>query len=329
MATMLRYGLVVVTVLASVGPVRSATWADALFEEFSKDFGSVPRGPMLTHPFRVVNNTRGPVTISSVRVSCGCVTAVALKGHLEPGESTTVVTRMDTTRFTGLRSVTIYVQFSHPAFEEVRLWVQANGRNDFSVTPDTLAFGQLKRGGTPSASVLLSFYGISDTQITEVKCESNYIQTRAQEVRRTDSEVTYQVTATLRADAPAGKWYSDVWLKTNNATMPPIRVPLTVEIESALSVNPETVTLGAVKTRSESERRVIVRGVKPFKVAQVLGTNDRLLVHVDNQQAKPVHVLTIKLKAGDPGELNHTLSILTDLTDDNKIDFHVNAQVVP
>ena len=326
---MLRYGLVMAAVLGTAGPALSATWADALFDEFSKDFGSVPRGPMLTHAFRVVNNTRGDVNISEVRVSCGCVSAIALQGHLKPGEATHIVARMDTTRFTGLRSVTIYVQFNQPAFEEVRLWVQANCRNDFSITPDTLAFGQLKRGVTPAASVLLSFYGNTDVQITEATCESNYIQPRVQEVRRTESEVTYQVTARLRGDAPVGKWYTDVWVKTNNLGMPPIRVPLTVEIESALSVNPETVTLGPIKTQSESERRVIVRGVKPFKIEKVLGTNDRLLVHVDSPQAKPVHVLTIKLRAGEPGELNRTLSVLTDLADDNKIDFHVNAQVVP
>src|SRR5262249_23685675 len=187
---MLRYGLVVLAALWTAGPAWSATWADALFEEFSKDFGSVPRGPMLSHSFRVVNNTRGPVNIANIRVSCGCVSATALKAHLEPGESTQIVARMDTTRFTVPKSVTIYVQFNHPAFEAVRLWVQANGRNDFSITPDTLAFGQLKRGGTPSASVLLAFYGNTDTQITEVKCESNYIQARMQEVRRSDSEVT-------------------------------------------------------------------------------------------------------------------------------------------
>jgi len=326
---MLRYGLVVAAVLGLAETALSATWADALFEEFSKDFGSVPRGPMLTHSFRVVNNTRGPVNIASIRVSCGCVSAVALKGHLQPGESTYIVARMDTTRFTGLRSVTIYVQFDQPAFEEVRLWVQANGRNDFSITPDTLAFGKLKRGGTPTASVLLSFYGNTDVQVTEVQCESNYIQPRVQEVRRTDSEVTYQVTARLRGDAPVGKWYTDVWVKTNNLGMPPIRIPLTVEIESALSVNPETVTLGPVRAQTESERRVIVRGVKPFKIEKVEGVDDHLLVHVDSSQAKPVHVLTIKLKADEPGELNRTLRVLTDLTDDNKIDFHVSAQIVP
>lgn len=326
---MLRYGLVVVASLWTAGTALSATWADALFDEFSKDFGSVPRGPMLSHPFRVVNNTRGPVNISEVRVSCGCVSAVALKGSLKPGESTHIVVRMDTTRFSGLKSVTVHVQFNQPAFEEVRLTVQANGRNDFSVTPDTLAFGRLKRGGTPSVSVLLSFYGNNDTKITEVKCESNYIQPRAQVVRRLDSEITYQVTARLRADAPVGKWYSDVWLKTNDAAMAPIRVPLTVEIESALSVNPEMVTLGTVKRGSESERRVIVRGVKAFKIAQVLGTDDRLRVHFDSRQARPIHVVTIKFKAGDPGEVHRMLHIVTNLADENKIDFQVNARIVP
>jgi hypothetical protein len=326
---MLRYSLVVLAGLWAAGPALSATWADGLFEEFSKDFGSVPRGPMLSHPFHVVNNTRGPVNIASVRVSCGCVSAVALKGHLESGESTHIVARMDTTRFTGLKSVTIYVQFDHPAFEEVRLWVQANGRNDFTVTPDTLAFGQLKRGGTPAVSVLVSFYGAGETQITDAQSESNYIQPRVQEVRRLESEVTYQVTAHLRADSPVGKWYTDVWLKTNNAGMPQIRVPLTVEIESALSASPEAVALGAVRAHTENERRVIIRGVKPFKITKVLGVDAELVVRDNTTQARPVHVLTVKLKAGEPGELSRTLRVLTDLEDDNKIDFHVNAVVVP
>jgi hypothetical protein len=326
---MLRYSLVVLASLWTAGSAFSATWADALFEEFSKDFGSVPRGPTLSHPFRVVNNTRGPVNIASVRVSCGCVSASALKLHLAPGEATHILAQMDTTRFTGLKSVTIYVQFNQPAFEEVRLRVQANGRDDFSITPDTLAFGRLKRGGTPAVSVLIAFHGNNATKITDVKCESNYIQPKVQEVRRQETEVNYQVTARVRGDAPVGKWYTDIWLKTNNEGMPQIRVPLTVEVESALSINPETIALGPIKTGTESERRVIVRGIKPFKITKVLGANEQLSVHDSTTQAKPIHVLTVKLKAGQPGDLNETLRVVTDLADDNKIEFHVNARVVP
>src|SRR3954468_23804106 len=105
---MLRYSAVLLVGLWAAGPAAAASWADAMFDELSKDFGSVPRGPTLTHHFRVVNNTRGPVSISNVRVSCGCTTAQALKNYLNPGEETAVLARMDTTRFVGPKSVTIY-----------------------------------------------------------------------------------------------------------------------------------------------------------------------------------------------------------------------------
>src|SRR3954451_14670167 len=108
---MLRYSLVIVAGFWVAGSASAGTWGDSLFEELSKDFGSVPRGPTLTHNFRVSNNTKNAVNISSLRVSCGCVSATALKGTLNPGEETAIVAKMDTTRFTGPKTVTIYIQF--------------------------------------------------------------------------------------------------------------------------------------------------------------------------------------------------------------------------
>jgi hypothetical protein len=225
--------------------------------------------------------------------------------------------------------VTIFVQFDRPAVEEVRLWVQANGRNDFNVTPDTLALGQVKRGGTPAATAAVTFYGLGDVKITDVKSESNYIQATVKEVRRQDTEVAYQVTAKMRGDTPVGKWYTDLWVKTNNAALPQIRVPLTVEIESPLSVSPDAVALGEVKVQAEGERRVIVRGVKPFRITKVQGTDDELSVRDSIVESKPIHVLTVKLKPAKPGELNRTVRIVTDLPEDGEIDLHVSAQVMP
>ena len=74
MFTMSRYSLVLCAgLLWAASPAFAATQADSMFDELSKDFGSVPRGPTLVHHFRLVNNTKGPVNIASVRVSCGCV----------------------------------------------------------------------------------------------------------------------------------------------------------------------------------------------------------------------------------------------------------------
>jgi hypothetical protein len=326
---MLRYTLVILGSCLAASHAAAATWADAMFEELSKDFGSVPRGPTLRHVFKVTNNTGRPVNISNVRVSCGCVSASTPKTYLKPGEESYIEARMDTTRFTGIKSVTIYVTFDNPSTEEVRLWVQANGRNDFLVTPDSLAMGQVRRGNYPPVSVVLTFFGNSDAQVTEAKCDSNYILTAVKEVRRQDTEVAFELTARLRDDAPVGKWYTDVWLKTNTAGMAPIRVPLTVEIESSLSVSPDPVAMGSVKLKGESERRVIVRGVKPFKITSVVGTGTDLSVRDNTAESKAVHVLTLKLKGSRPGDVSRTLRVLTDLPDDNKIDFQVSAVVTP
>src|SRR5262249_51533946 len=162
-------------------------------------------------------------------------------------------------------------QFDRPAFEEVRLWIQANARNDFSVSPATLSVGQVKRGSTPSATATITFHGHQGARITGVRGESNYVRPAVQEGRRQDHEAAYQLTAKLRGDTPAGKWYTDVWVKTNLPDLPQVRVPLTVEVESALTVSPAAVTFGSVKAKDEAERRVIVRGVKPFKILEVKG----------------------------------------------------------
>src|SRR5438128_285701 len=63
---MFRSGLLCLVFLTSAAPAWASSWADNLFAELSRDFGSVPRGPILTHPFRVVNTT-GQAEITSAR----------------------------------------------------------------------------------------------------------------------------------------------------------------------------------------------------------------------------------------------------------------------
>jgi hypothetical protein len=327
---MLRYSLVVVAGLSLVGPAGAASWADSLFSELSKDFGSVPKGPTLSHPFRIVNKTGRVVVLNSnVRVSCGCVTATLVKNVLNPGEETALVAEMDTRRFSGSKTVTIWVQFQQPGWDEVRLWVQANSRDDVTVTPDTLAFGHTKRGTVPTQAVTVTFLGYSQSQIQEVTCESNYVLTTLKTLRRTDDEVTYELTARIRGDAPVGKWYTDIWLKTNNPSMARVRVPLTVEIDSALSISPTLVALGQLRFGGESERKVIVRGVKPFRITAVRGEDKELRVRDSTADSKQVHVLTVTYKGVRLGDLDRTIHVITDLQDESEIEFQAKARVVP
>jgi hypothetical protein len=52
-----RYSLILAAILGVASQVNASTWADGMFEDgLTHDFGSVPRGPTLTHYFRIVNN---------------------------------------------------------------------------------------------------------------------------------------------------------------------------------------------------------------------------------------------------------------------------------
>lgn len=324
---MFRYSLILLVGLSVVGK-GSAGWADGMFDELQRDFGSVPRGPTLTHPFRVTNKTNAPIHIAGVRVSCGCVSASALQEDLAPGQSTAILANMDTRRFTGPKSVTIYVSFDRPNWDEVHLLVQANGRDDVMLTPESLAFGQVRRGNAPTMNLNVSFLGNSQCRIQDVRSESNYVTPTIKETRRDDGEVAYQLTARIRQDVPVGKWYTDIWLTTNNPSTPRVRVPLTVEVQTALSVSPPSATLGQVKTGETAERKVVVRGSKPFKIIGVRGTDGQITIQDSAGDSKPVHVLTVKFKAAKPGDQTWNIHVFTDMKEDAEIEFQAKATVV-
>lgn len=324
---MLRYSCVLVLGMLAAGPA-AASWADGLFDETTKDFGAVARGPAISHPFHIKNTTKGEITIGNVHVSCGCTTAWAVKNRLAPGEETAIMAQMDTTRFTGPKTVTIFVPVSDGSSrEEVRLWVTANGRSDFVVSPDGFAFGQVKRGAGSEVGVTVTFYTGNNVKVTEAKTESNYIKTTITEGKGANGTTTWEVKAKLSRDVPVGKWYSDIWLKTNDASLTQIRVPLNVEVEAALSVTPNAVALGALKPEGEAERRIILRGAAPFKITKIEGVDDELSAKDSTDESKPVHVLTVKFKPGKAGDFTRKLHIVTDLKDDNEVDVAVSAQV--
>jgi beta-lactamase regulating signal transducer with metallopeptidase domain len=108
---------------------RPESWAEELFDDLFKDFGTVPHGQEVSHTFRLTNRTKDHVHIAGVRVSNASVTATPYHTDLDPGQQGGVMVRMVTGRFTGPKTVRIYVQFDRPRADEVVLLVRANSRD--------------------------------------------------------------------------------------------------------------------------------------------------------------------------------------------------------
>ena len=324
---MFRQTLAVVALLSLSAAGRAAGAID-LFEEKVKDFGTVPRGPTLVHYFRLTNNTDQPLVIGNVRVSCGCVTASAASAQVPPGKTTAITAQMDTRRFTGSKTVTIYVQFTHPRFEEVALQVTAFSRDDFAIYPDTIAFGQVRRGKAAQASVQVSLTGDPEWRVTEATADSNYVRPVVRELRRNGAEVVYEVTAKLRPDVPVGKWFTDVWVRTTNPGLGRLRIPLMVEVEPALAVSPSPVQFTEVKVGGKVEQKIMVKGNKPFRVTGVKGIDKQWRVEATTDEARPVQVLNIVFRPQEAGTIDRTITLITDLTGENEIPLPVRAKVI-
>ncbi len=233
---MLRYTCLLLLILGMASPA-SAQWATGLFDETSCDFGVVP-GQVLIHPFRLVNRTQQTIHISSVSVSCGCTSAYALQKELAPGQETAVVAQMDAQRIDGFKQVIVYVRFDQPQFDEVRLLVQSTRRHDLTYAPEGLHYGKVKQGAAVTTQMTVSINCPTPTKIIGIESKSAYVTPTFKELHRAPGEAIYQISATLRPDTPDGRWFTDVWLTTNNPEMLRLRLPLTVEVEPSPVAKP-------------------------------------------------------------------------------------------
>jgi len=296
----------------------------ALFDEQVHDFGSVPIGPLLQHTFTFKNSTGQSLRAINARVSCGCTHATVDGKVVPPGGTGTVHATMDTKRFVGSKQVTIFVLFEgYP--EEAQVVVQAFGRNDLTLSPDSIAFGQVRKGAGATTNMTVTFY--NGLHVSEAACESGYVQLTMKELPRNGYATSYELKATLRPDIPVGKWFTDVWVKTDQGGTDRIRIPVTVDVEPALLVTPGSVQFDVARAGADEplKKQVFVRGSQPFKIVEVKGGDGVFTASAASTEAKPVHILTVQFKPGKEGEFAKTLHIVTDLKDDNQIDVRVKG----
>ena len=117
----------------------------------------------------------------------------------------------------------------------------------YSFSAGELTFpSKLESGSAAATSKLKVHVNGPAWQILEAEQGGRYVATSLKEIHRDSSGADYEVAATLNKDIPAGKWQTEILLKTNQPGLPKIRIPLSVEIEPKLL---QTLTAGEIKGR--------------------------------------------------------------------------------
>ena len=309
--------------LVSCAVVNAAAFE--YFPETSKDFGTTPRGPVLTHYFPVKNTSNQRVILGTPRVSCGCVSANVVNPVLEPGQSTAVVANMDSRRIpvAGVtRTVTVFVPVQTGTMtEEMQLRVTAIARDDLVLTNDTFAFGTVRKGQGGSATTKITFYSDPNWQITGAQPTGVYIKAEVKPVAKANAaeHTAYEVTATLDPACPVGNWFADVWLTSTAAGIPQLRVPVTVNVVAPVDVKADLSAMMGATVGKPTQQNVILQATQPFKILKITGENDGVTAKAMTPISRPVQIISVTATPAKEGDFKAVLVVETDHPDMPKV----------
>lgn len=312
-------------------------WAEKLFihegvPQTTHDFGTIPRGALVSHRFVMKNIYAVPLQVST-RASCGCVTVTPSPPVLQPRETGTIDVVMDARRFTGAKTVTIHVEVGPQFKSTAALTVTANSRADVVFNPGHVNFGVVPVGQPQTQTIEVEYAGVLDWKIEGVNVgdaplDVKYTQLyRKQPGTGQQGGAGYRLSVTLK-DAPAGASKWEVHLQTNDPTSPTVPVLVEATVQAPLAAVPSSVTLGSVKVGEVVTRRVAIRGNQPFKIVRVDGDGDGITVEYP-QAATPVHIVTIKFQPTRAGDVRKSLVFQTDLERDGTATVAVDGSGSP
>ncbi len=305
----------------TASPVSAENWANNMFKDgLAHEFGNVPHGSQLYHRFVITNIYAVPLKITNVRSSClVCTSVTASTEFIKPKETGWVDLLMDARKFTGEKKITIFVTVGDGSdyMSTAELKVTASSRTDIVFNPGSVNFGSLPTGKKATQKIDIEYAGQLDWKVTEVNTNDGPFEATITELYRKPGRVGYQVAVTLNEDAAAGSLKHEFFLKTNDQASKTVPVVVEANLQAALSVLPDRVSLGSdVKVGDEITRKVVVRGVKAFKVTEVEGFGEAIeLVGKLPEKAALAHSLIFKCKPDKDGDFKKALQIKTDLQD--------------
>lgn len=316
---------------AQEGPVKKVPWANKFFTGtpdtpppvILQDFKVLPKGTVKTYRFKMTNIYDVPMQVMEPKPNCGCVTVLEYTGVMKPLYTGYIDIKVDTSRVDGAKEIKLPVQFkgrdprTGQPFESVAdLEVRVVSRADIAVNPGAFNFGQVPAGQKGTASVVVSYAGAQPNwAFTEIGLRKELFDHDIQKVNVRGARVAYQVTLTLKPDAPAGYLDEHIELKTNEpGGQGVVSLAVRGQVQPALGVvGGDHRKLGGVEVRQKLEHKVMIQADRPFKVTAVDGQGDGITVPILPVPANKTQVITVTFVPEKPGPVKKTLTVKTDM----------------
>ncbi len=313
------FGALLCFILATLGLSSAATvcraenWAAKMFETTGHDFRAVGRGAKCEHRFKFTNLYQEEIHVAAVRSSCGCTTPRITADTLKTHETSSIIATFNTESFVGQKQAVITVVFDRPYYAEVQLKVSGFIRTDITFDPAEVAFGEIGSGQPSEQDIVITHTGDTKWQITDVRSHCDDLQVQLSEPTVTPGMVRYRMRVKVLDSMPAGDVRERLTLISNDRDFPTTEMSVTGRVRPVVSVSPASVSLGTAAAGSTVEKRLVVRGDKPFQITEVLCGDARFEFDAP-AGSKKLHFVKLRFNAGDQADqISQEVQINTDL----------------
>lgn len=295
--------------------VSAQEWAQKMFQVRKHDFGTVALGSKTEYVFEFTNLYKEDVHVSSVRTSCNCTIPSVGIASAKSWEKGAIVAKFNTGGgFLGQRGATVTVTFDKPYFAEVQLSVSGHIRSDVVFNPGSVNFTDVDLGSELTRSIAVEYTGRSDWRITDVRSGNSALEVELKDPSMTAGKVRYEMFVKLKGNAPEGRINDFLSLITNDQSTTNVKIPVEGRVLAPLTVSPQSLVLGTLKSGETVTKKVLVTAKQPFKVLAIKCEHNCFDVKPSSDEAKTAHVIPVTFTAGDsPVEIAQSIEIVTDL----------------
>ena len=147
-------------------------------------------------------------------------------------------------------------------------------------------------------------------RIQDIQSEYPFYKATLSEVQRDYNYVSYDITLTLKENAPEGYLndFIDIISNDPNPSNQHCQVPVSGYIIPAVSVKPSPLAFGTVKAGQSITKTVVLSGQSQFKITEFGRSDDSVTAKISEAQ-KTVHVIPVTItNSGKGGKINGVLA---------------------
>lgn len=290
----------------------------------------------LSYLFR--NTGAGPVTITQVKVSCGCTVPELEKKTYMPGESGTLMVTFDPANKNGsiARNITVFTDSEQTPSET--LLVRALVKPVVVIEPKVVPFESIEKGGT--ATKEFKIYGrtddfkvtratVADPEIFQIEVEDmGETEYRGEQLRLSVIKVT------VLPGARPDNHRSDITIRTNDSRKPILTTTVIARVLGDLNIDPVRVTMGRmiVGDAFEREFHVTSKSGKPFNIKNValstVALESQVTFEPTNEQKSDWIVKITGTVAYPAPRFNTPIMIETDIADEKEMTVQMYGQLL-